>query len=321
MKLEDIKKVVILGGGTMGPGIVQTFATFGYETVCWSRREETIAKAIKVVRKNLETFVKHNRIKAGDIEPIMSRITFTTDFDKAVENGDFFIESIVENMDAKKEIYEKLDKAIKADAIITSNTSYLNIYGVVPQARKANTIIAHWFAPPHILPLVECVRGPETSDDTVNTVVAFMQKVDKTPIVMQKFVPGFVINRFLRIMGREAFFLLDHGYITADQLDLAIKASIAPRMVLLGVVQRYDFTGLDLSAKNLENPDYLEPEFTNHPTSLYELVEKGDYGVKTGKGFYDYSSRELQDILADRDDMLLDIFDSVKDYIKPNSLS
>ena len=135
-------------------------------------------------------------------------------------------------------------------------------------------------------------------------------------ISLDKYVPGFIINRIQRILGREIFFLLDNGYITADQLDLAVKASIAPRMMLLGLVQRYDFTGLDLSAKNLENPDYIEPPLDNHPKSLFEKVEKGDLGVKTGKGFYDYSGRELEDILKERDDGLLSIFKSVASFIK-----
>jgi 3-hydroxybutyryl-CoA dehydrogenase len=128
---------------------------------------------------------------------------------------------------------------------------------------------------------------------------------------MQKFVPGFAINRMLRILGRETFFLLDNGYITADQLDLAVKASLAPRMMVLGLVQRYDFTGLDLSARNLENPGFLEPPLDNRPKSLFDLVEKGHFGVKTGRGFYDYSDRKLEDVLKERDDKLLKVLKSL----------
>jgi 3-hydroxybutyryl-CoA dehydrogenase len=128
---------------------------------------------------------------------------------------------------------------------------------------------------------------------------------------MEKFVPGFAMNRILRILGREIFFLLDNGYITPEQLDLAVKASIAPRMMVLGLVQRYDFTGLDLSARNLENPDFLEPPLDNRPKSLFDLVEEGNFGVKTGKGFFDYSGRKLEDVLRERDDKLLKVLKSL----------
>ncbi len=155
-------------------------------------------------------------------------------------------------------------------------------------------------------------RGPESTDNTVNVVLELLRKVGKTPVVMEKFVPGFAINRILRILGREIFFLLDNGYITAEQLDLAVKASIAPRMMLLGLVQRYDFTGLDLSAKNLQNKAFIEAPLDNEPKSLFRLVEQGDLGVKTGKGFYDYQGKELEEILKERDSGLLKILKSAE---------
>jgi 3-hydroxybutyryl-CoA dehydrogenase len=185
----------------------------------------------------------------------------------------------------------------------------------VPERRLPDTIIAHWFAPPHIIPLVEVVKGPETSQETVDVVVALLKKVDRVPTVMEKFVPGFCINRFLRIIGREIFFLLDNGYMTADQLDIAVKASIIPRAMVLGFVQRYDFTGLDLSYGNLQNKAFIEAPIDNEPRSLLERVERGELGVKSGKGFFDYSDRPLEEVLKKRDAALLEVFNDVKDLI------
>jgi 3-hydroxybutyryl-CoA dehydrogenase len=190
----------------------------------------------------------------------------------------------------------------------------LNVYELSP--RPATTVIAHWFAPPHILPLIEVVRGPETSDETLETVVALMKRIGKTPVVLKKFVAGFLINRLLRAIGREMFYLLDNGFVTAEELDLAVKASIAPRMVVLGIVQRYDFTGLDISARNLENPDFPDPPIDNHPKTLFDLVEAGHLGVKSGKGFFDYGGRPLKEILRDRDEKLLDIFRATESFLK-----
>jgi 3-hydroxybutyryl-CoA dehydrogenase len=234
-------------------------------------------------------------------------VVFTLNLEEAARKADFVVECINEKVDPKRAMFQQLDQFCPPDTIIASNTSYLNIFELVPEKRLPNTVIAHWFAPPHILPLVEVVRESKTSEQTVKTVLELLKVTGKVPVLMQKYVPGHVINRFLRIMGREVFFLLDNGYITADQLDLAIKASIAPRMCLLGVVQRYDFTGLDLSAGNLKMQGYIEPPIDNEPKSLLDLVKQGYLGAKTGKGFFDYHNKPLPEILAERDDSLIRI--------------
>jgi 3-hydroxybutyryl-CoA dehydrogenase len=316
MKLDDIRKITVLGSGTMGPGIAQTFAQYQYPVTVWSKVPEEHEQAVRVVKASLETFVQNDMLGQAEIERILKRLTFTTDLEAAIQGANLVVECIVENLKIKGDLFQQLDALCKDDVLIASNTSFLNIFQVTPERRQSHTVIAHWFAPPQIIPLVEVVRGPNSSDNAVNTMVELLKKVGKTPIVMQKFVPGFAINRILRILGRETFFLLDNGYITADQLDLAVKASIAPRMMVLGLVQRYDFTGLDLSARNLENPDFLEPPLDNRPKCLFDLVEKGHFGVKTGRGFYDYSGRKLEDVLKERDDKLLKVFKSLDLLIK-----
>jgi 3-hydroxybutyryl-CoA dehydrogenase len=316
MKLDDIRKVTVLGSGTMGPGIAQVFAQYQYPVTIWSKVPAEHEQAGRVVRTSLETFVQHDMLQQAEIEPILKRLTFTTDLEAAVLDAHLVIECIVENLKIKEDLIKQLDVLCKDDALIASNTSFLNIFQVTPERRQSHTVIAHWFAPPQILPLVEVVRGPASSDNAVNTMVQLLRKIGKTPIVMQKFVPGFAINRILRVMGREIFFLLDNGYITADQLDLAVKASLAPRMMVLGLVQRYDFTGLDLSARNLENPDFLEPPLDNRPKSLFDLVEQGFLGIKTGRGFYDYSGKKLEDVLRERDEKLLKVLKAL-DFLNP----
>jgi 3-hydroxybutyryl-CoA dehydrogenase len=185
----------------------------------------------------------------------------------------------------------------------------------MPKRRLPTAVIAHWFAPPHIVPLVEVVRGERTSDETVSVVVGLLERLGKTPVVMDRFVPGFCVNRLLRSIGREVFFLLDNGYVTAEQLDLAVKASLAPRAMALGFVQRYDFTGLDLSLANLANPHYVEPSPDNAPRSLAERVERGELGVKSGKGFFDYGGRDLEEVLAARDHALISAFAAARGLI------
>ncbi len=318
MKVDDLGKVVVLGSGTMGPGIAQMFAQKGHPVTVWSKVAEEHERAAKVVRTSLETFVEHQVLPPDAVEPTLARMTYTADLESAVRDADLIIECIVENLAIKGELFQQLDALCKPEAIFASNTSFLNVFQVTPEKRQSRSVIAHWFAPPQIMPLVEVVRGPQTGDETVAIVVELLRRVGKVPIVMQKFVPGFAINRMLRILGRETFFLLDNGYITADQLDLAVKASLAPRMMVLGLVQRYDFTGLDLSARNLENPGFVEAPLDNHPKSLFELVEQGHLGVKTGKGFYDYSDKEYEEVLKERDDKLLNVIKAVDFLITPH---
>jgi 3-hydroxybutyryl-CoA dehydrogenase len=315
VKIQDVKKVAIFGAGTMGPGLAQVFASAGYDVTMYSRKEETLEKAMRVAKANLATFVENGLLSEEDVPGILAKIKTTQSVAEAAADADFVIESIAEKMDAKKALYEELDSILPERTIITSNTSYLNIYEVMPQRRLPQTVIAHWFAPPHIVPLVEVVKGPETSQETVDFVVELLKKVDRVPTVMEKFVPGFCINRFLRIIGREIFFLLDNGYMTADQLDLAVKASIIPRAMVLGFVQRYDFTGIDLSYGNLQNPNFLEAPIDNQPRSLKELMDRGDLGVKTGKGFFDYTDRPIEQVLRERDAALIKVFEDVKDLI------
>jgi 3-hydroxybutyryl-CoA dehydrogenase len=299
----------------MGPGLAQVFATAGYHVALYSRTAETLDKAASVISANLATFAEQGLVDSAAVPAIMARIAPTLSVDEAGQEADVIVENIVENLAAKKELYERLDAVCRLDAVITSDTSYLNVFEIVPARRLSNTVIAHWFAPPHIIPLVEVVKGPGTAEPVVEFVVALIRAMGHVPIVMEKFIPGFCINRLLRGIGREAFFLLDNGYITPEQLDVAVKASIVPRAMVLGFMQRYDFTGLDLAYNNLQNEAFVDAPVDNQPRSLRELVERRELGVKTGKGFFDYGGRSLEDVLHERDVAMLEVFGEMRDLI------
>ncbi|MBP2651694.1 MAG: mmgB 1 [Firmicutes bacterium] len=307
-KREDIKRIAVLGAGTMGPGIAQSFATGGYEVCMFTRSDATLQKARSILHSSLITFAEEGEIEAVEVETIFKRVSYCRTVEEAVAGADFVMETIVENCDAKSELYEALDKILPEDVYIASNTSFLNIFEIMPERRLPYTVIAHWYAPPQLIPLVEVVRNDKTHPEVVDMVMAILNKSGKTSVHMKKFVPGYIVNRMQMILNQEVFYLLDNDYCTAEDIDMAVKASFIPRAMIIGLVQRFDFTGLDMSANNFRNKSYVMPEQNYHPKALFGHVEKGEYGVNTGKGFYDYTGRRAEQVLAKRDKQLFEVF-------------
>lgn len=312
MNVEAINKIAVIGLGTMGPGLAEIFAQAGCRVTGYDANPEATAKCGKVIEAILEVMSEFNLVSPSETRAVMTNIDYADSVEETVRSAQIIIEAVSENRKVKQDIFEQIDRYAPAECLIWSNTSSLNIFELAPPGRAGKTIIAHWFAPPHIIPLVEVVKGPRTSPDTVEMTRDILKKLNKIPILLEKYVPGFIINRLQRIMGREVLFLLGGGYISQEDLDLAAKASLAPRMMVLGLVQRYDFTGLDLSARNLLDENFFDPPLDNKPTALYSKIERGDLGVKSGKGFYDYRNRDITDVLKARDRNLLKVMEGIK---------
>lgn len=316
MKLENIKKIAVLGAGTMGPGIVQAYAMGGYEVAMYTRSEATMEKAKIMLETNLETFVEEGMLTGEEKEDILSRVTYHRNVADAVSGAQFVQESVAEKPDVKMDIFAQLDELLPEDAVIVSNASSLNPFLYVPARRQKYFTTAHWFAPPHIIPLVEVAKGEETTEETMELTIALLEKCGKTPVRLEKFVPGYIINRIQILLNTEVFYLLDNGYCTPEQLDIAVKSSLMPRGMVLGLVQRYDFTGLDISANNIKNASYVMPETSTHPKALFDHVDKGELGVKTGKGFFDYEGRSSAEVCRERDKKLIEVFRATGHMIK-----
>jgi len=307
----EIKNVTIIGAGTMGHSLAQAFAQGGYQVWLHDLKEEILQKARRLISANLQTLLDLGLLSE---EPavILNRVRTTTNIKEAAQQADFIIEAIIEDETAKKEMFKILDEASPRQAILASNTSYLDIFKFVETKRPDKVLITHWFAPPHIVPLVEIVRGPETSKETVDTVKSLLLKLGKTPIVISKFLPGFIANRMQSALGNEVLFLLDNGYASPEDIDLATKASFGLRIPILGVVKRMDFTGLDLTQKVLQNAAYKVPPQRNRSEVVDRLVAQGKLGVKTGKGFYDYGGRSPEEIMRERDIKLIKLYEFLK---------
>lgn len=298
--------------GTMGPGIAQVMSQAGYEVSAFDLNKDNYPLARQVITNNLELLIEAGQAKAEEKDEILKRIRMVNSPEEAITNARIIIEVVSENKAAKTAVFEQIDQFADPDAIIWSNTSTMNIFELMVPDRLPRTIIAHWFAPPQILPLVEVVKGTKTRQDIVDSTLSFLESIGKRPVLIKDYVPGFIINRLLRILGRETYFLLDNGYITPEDLDMAVKASIAPRMMILGLTQRYDFTGLDLTYANLQNKEFVDAPEDTEPDFIVSRVKKNHLGIKTGIGVYDYRDREKADVIKDRDRYLLKVINDLK---------
>jgi len=300
MRIDWIKRVLVVGAGTMGHSIAMVFAQGGFEVDLIDVKEEVLDRAMSLIRSNLYTLKEGGLIHSKAIPKVINRIRPSTSLEVG-ERADFVVEAISENQKAKRELFRYLDRICPQRTIISSNTSYLNIFNFVRTSRPEKVLIAHWYAPPHLIPLVDVVKGPRTSMDTLETVKTLLLKLGKEPVVMKKFIPGYIVNRLQRAMAREIFYLLDKGYASPEEIDRAVKNSLGIRIPVVGVVQRYDFAGLDLALTFEQNPSIHLVSKDRSPKTLRDLVRRGHLGVKTGKGFYDYSSTKMSDVLKERD--------------------
>ena len=299
--MNEIRNVTIIGAGTMGHSLAQSFAQAGYGVRLYDLSEEILIKAKRLIASNLQTLVDAGLLGAGAQIPILDRIRTTTDIVEAGGHADFVIEAASEDATVKKEIFRSLDKICPAGAILASNTSYLDIFQFVETGRPEMVLITHWFAPPHLIPLVEIVSGPRTSQETVDRVNELLIAMGKRPIVISKFLPGFIANRLQSAVTNEVLYLLDNGYATPEEIDMAVKCGFGLRIPILGAVKRMDYGGLDLTQKIVANAQYQPPARRTSSKTVDALVTRGKLGVKTGSGFFDYGGRTPEEIMKERD--------------------
>ena len=307
MNVEQIKKVVVIGAGFMGPGIALAYALGGYETVIIAVDDTFKAGAEGSVARSLKVLQEEGKLDEAGVAAVNGRLSVSLDFDGHVKDADIVVEVITERKDAKKGLYEQIDGIAKPDAIICSNTSSLNIFELMPERRQPYSVITHWFGPAHIIPLVEVVKGPETLEEVMDVTQKVLDGAGKVTVRLEKYYPRFLVNTIQWAEEEAMNRLVDDGVCTPEQLDIAVKASLMPRGVVLGLFQKLDFAGLDVSAADR----------THMTTGVWrELYEKGYYGVKTLRGYYDYTGKDKDQLFEDRDRELIKIFDMCQDYFK-----
>jgi 3-hydroxybutyryl-CoA dehydrogenase len=302
MDADKVKRVAVIGAGTMGHSIAQVFASCGIEVNLADVKREILDHALGLMKGNLRTLVEHGKVKEKEVPSILGRIHTTTDIQAAARGTDFVLEAVVEIPEIKKTVFKLLDEACGEETILASNTSGLEIFKIIEVRNPSRTVVTHWFAPPHIIPLVEVVPGPETSPAVLQFAAKLMERIGKKPVVMKQFVQRFIVNRIQNAIVFTALEMIMNNWATPEEIDRAIKTSLGIRLPIVGVVQSLDFTGLKLI------DDIIKGLGMNVPL-ITEKVTRGDFGASTSRGLYDYGGRTEEEILRKRDTLYLKMLD------------
>lgn len=302
------KPVAVLGLGTMGHGIAQTFAAAGYPVRCFDASPPARASTHARVRANLQALVTAGRLPAAGIEPILARLEICETDAQAVATAFFVTEAVKEDLAVKQELLARLETITSAETILASNSSTFAISqsGVRLQA-PGRAIVTHWFNPPHLVPLVEVVPGPKTSEATALAAVALLEEIGKQPVRLRKELPGFLVNRVQVAVMREVWDLLERDVASAAEIDLALRASMGFRLAAMGPLEVHDFGGLDIQSTVFRQLAPAIRSSIDLPAIVRQLVERGHLGAKTGRGFHDYPPERLAERQARRDTLLLEL--------------
>lgn len=303
MKLENIRKIGIAGAGTMGSGMAQIFARKGYNVVVTDLKEEFLENSKRLVSIFNSSLIEEGLMTEQEAEVTVKNIGYFTD-NKVFSDCDVIIEAIIEKMYIKQDFWKEIEEIAKPDAIFASNTSGLSITGISKKLKNKGRFAGmHFWNPPHIIPLVELIKGEETEDETIDILFELAKKIDKEPVVVKKDAPGFIGNRIQFAVFREALNIVEQGIADIEDVDRAMKYGPGFRYPIIGPLQTADLGGLDTfyfisSYLFNELSDVKEPQ-----DILKNLIDKNQLGTKSKKGFYDYSNGKDEETIKYRDKM------------------
>ena len=282
-----MRKIAVIGAGTMGNGIAHTFAQSGYEVSLIDVSANSLERGMNTIEKNLDRMLKREKISEDDKQTTLDKITTYTSMNDGVSGVDLVVEAATENMDVKLKIFSQLDEVCGENVILASNTSSISITKIASVTNRADKVIGmHFMNPVPVMKLVEIIRGYATSDDVTDQIMQLSRDLKKSPVEVNDY-PGFVANRLLMPMINEAVYTLYEGVAGVEEIDTVMMLGMAHPM---GPLHLADFIGLDVCLSILEvlNDGFGNPKYAPCPL-LVNMVTAGKLGLKSGEGFYDYS--------------------------------
>jgi 3-hydroxybutyryl-CoA dehydrogenase len=295
MSFQEIRRIAVVGAGFMGHGIGQEFALAGYPVTLHDLTPEKLQMALQGIESNLRQLAEWGLVAENQIGPAMARIGTSVRLSEAVEDADLVIEAVFERLEVKLQVFRDLDALCPPHVILASNTSsHLPSVLAAATSRPDKVLVAHYFYPPSLLPLVEIVPGGETGTQTVAAVYDLMKAIGKSPIVVQKEAYGFIANRLQFALQREALSIVEQGIATAQDVDIAVRDGFGRRLAVAGPFEIAEPIGWDLE---LQIQRYLLPHLASSPEPSKLLVDKvarGELGTKSGRGFYEWTPESAE---------------------------
>ena len=302
----DVDRVAVAGAGRMGHGIALVYALAGRSVTLYDVDDEILDAAAQRVQSALETMVEAGYVDSSAVDRAMDNLQTASQLRTAVADADLVTEAVAEDIEVKQSVFAALDEHAPTDAILATNTSGLAIRDIARDVQEMGRVLGtHWFNPPYIVPLVEIVRGPATTDAAVETTEDLLQAAGKTPVILEREIPGFIGNRIQVAMTYEAFSLLSRGVASAADIDRAVKAGFGFRLPIMGIFEKVDQSGLDIHHE-VEKELMSDLNRGTGPNAVIEeLLAAGDEGWESGRGVYDWTGIDTAAAERERDQALL----------------
>lgn len=282
----------------MGTTIALNFALYGYRVLLLDVDQKAIERSRRLMDSSLLTLVEEGVIESGLEAEARQRVSFCLEVEEILQST-FVLEAVPEVPSIKESVFRQLDhKLPPTEVIFASNTSGLNVFELIPPRRRPFALITHFFAPAHIIPLVEVVKDQLTSEGVLERSLRLLKAIGKVPVLLKGYKPGFLVNRIQRAIGETVLEMIEEGYATAEEIDKAVKFTLGIRLPVLGVVQTFDFQGLDMLLDAMK-------AYGRVFKFVEEKVKKGHLGVKTSRGIYDYHGRTEEELVRERDRRLI----------------
>ena len=309
MNTTPIKNIAVIGLGTIGHSVAQFFATGGCTVKCFDPQREARETVTSRIHSNLEQMAAAGIVAPNQIDEIIGRLAICDSPAQALEEAEFVSEAAVEDLAVKQELFANLETMVTPETILASNTSSHPMSQISKRMQhRQRALVTHPFNPPHLLPGIEGVPTAETLESVVDSTMELLQRMGKQPVRLRKEVPGFLINRIQTAMVREVWDLLDQDVASAEDIDAAVRGSLGFRLAAIGPLEVCDFAGLDIWAQVFGNLSEDIRSSTDLPAGIQKLVDSGQFGTKTGRGFFDYSEPgQLEDRTSKRDQSFLQI--------------